>query len=781
MPTSFFIISQGLQETFQRGLAQNKIIFLSAGPGWGKTASAAQLLERQNAAFLSLGRRPLPRYFSRERLVVLDDFHALPAQHEGRFRDILRRSPPGQRFILLSRGPMPEYLSLYEATGNLLHLGEADLALDMNSLLQLVQAHGLSLSARDLQRLLEETGGCPAAANLLLTALSPGQPLRRPAIDAMRTKMGTYIEEAALRPLPPETRKLLLELSLFDWFDQDLANMLAEGENTLRSLELLWRTSGLLQPSGAGWTIHDRRFLLPHLRQRLLMGSPIRLRSVHLTGGRWCAARQDLQSALYHYRQADSREEILSLLIRTARCHPGVETCQGMRDCAGYLTEEDILSSPDLICAMSLLKSMDSEPEEAERWYKSLNGCLRRMDRRDGDYKRVRGLRSYLDLSLPHRRTAELPKTVLTVDKLLCSKALVLPEFDLTGGLPSLLRGKQDFSPWAPRAQELYDAIGAPAERVLGRTGTGLAELALAESLLERGEDISERFLTLSSLRRKLRSSGAPEMEFVLAALLIRALYSAGNLSKAQMLLLQFRTEAVRMNAPHVLSNADAMQCRLSLLEDGQFASDWSSEQNPGEEPLFWTESYRCLTKARCLIKEREHLTALLLLGRILDYVQRHDRFLDLIETLILTAICRFRMDCEDWRTYLFHALRLGAQYGYTAVFAREGAALLPLLERCGHENLESAYWNRVLSGTILHAGYYNRYLQSSSVPLSPLTQKELLVLRLIDQNKTNEEICALLRIKLPTAKTHIRHLFKKLNAANRSEVQSAAKRLGLL
>lgn len=770
-----------LRETFHRGLAQNKIIFLSAGPGWGKTAAAAQLLERQNAAFFSLSRRPLPRYFSRERLVVLDDFQALPAQDEGRFRDILRRSPSGQRFILLSRGPIPEYLSLYEATGGLLQLDETDLALNMNSLLQLTQAYGLSLSVRDLQRLLEETGGCPAAINLLLTALSSGQPLRRPAIDAMRTKMGMYLEEAALRPLPPETRKLLLELSLFDWFDQDLANMLAEDETAPGDLERLWRTSGLLQPAGAGWTIRDQRFLLPHLRQKLLTGPPTHLRAIHLAGGRWCAARQDLQSALYHYRQSDSREELLRLLIQTARRHPGVEMCRGLRDCIGYLTEKDILSSPDLICAMSLLKSMDSEPEEAERWYKSLSGCLRRMDHRDSDYKRVRGLRSYLDLSLSHRGTAELPKAILTADKLLCSKALVLPEFDLTGGLPSLLRGKRDFSQWVPRAQELYKTIGAPVERVLGRAGTGSGELALAESLLERGDDISERFLTLSSLRRNLRSNGTLELEFVLTALLVRALCSAGNLPKAQILLLQFRADAVRMNAPHVLSNADAMQCRLSLLEDSQFASDWSAEQDPGEEPLCWTESYRCLTKMRCLIKEGEHLAALLLSGRLLDYVQRHDRLLDLIETLTLTAICRFRMDCGDWQTYISHALRFGAQYGYTAVFAREGAALLPLLERCGHENLEPAYWNRVLSGTIVHAGYYDRYLQPSAAPLSPLTQKELMVLRLIGQNKTNEEICALLGIKLPTAKTHIRHLFKKLNAANRSEVQSAAKRLGLL
>ena len=41
--------------------------------------------------------------------------------------------------------------------------------------------------------------------------------------------------------------------------------------------------------------------------------------------------------------------------------------------------------------------------------------------------------------------------------------------------------------------------------------------------------------------------------------------------------------------------------------------------------------------------------------------------------------------------------------------------------------------------------------------------------------------ICALLNIKLPTTKTHVRNLFKKLKVSSRAEAQKAAKRLGLI
>lgn len=715
-------ISYTLREAFQRGLARDKIIFLSAGPGWGKTAVVTTLLEKQNTVYVSLGRRPLPGRFSRGRLIILDDVQALPPQAEGQLQNILRRSPPEQRFFLLSRGPMPDCLAPYEAAGALLRLGEADMALDMDCLYELAQAHGLALPVHELRWLLDETGGCPPAVNLLLTALSAGQPLRRRTMDAMRAKMGAYMEESALRPLPPAAQKLLLELSLFDRFDQALADLLAEGADACAELEQIWRISGLIRPDGPLWVFHDRRFLLPYLRQKLQMGPPGRLQALHLAGGRWCADRQDLSGALYHYQQAGSREEVLDLLIQTARQRPDTRAC------------------------------------------------------RDKDYKRVWGLRLYLDLCLPHRGTAGLPEVIRSVDKLLRSKALVLPEIDVTGGLPSLIRGRRDFSQWMLKARELYDAIQGPVERVLGRAGEGVGELALAEGLLEQGGDISGYFPALTALR----VGGMLELEFVRTALLARALCAAGSPSDAETLLLRLHGEAAKANATCILSNLDAMRCRLSLLVDGTYATAWAAEQSLGEDSFLWADSYRRLTLVRCWLRDQKHHAALLLLGRMLDYFQRCDRPLDRLEALILTAICRFRMDREDWREYFAQALELGAHYGYVSVFAWEGAALLPLLERGEHKNLDPTYWERILSGAVTQAGHYERYLRPFCVPASPLTQKERMVLCLIRQNKNNEEICALMNIKLPTVKTHVHNLLRKLNVSNRNQLQGAAERLKL-
>lgn len=781
MPKQLIAVPHRLREAFRRGLEHDRIVFLSAGAGWGKTAAVNSLLENRDAVYRSLRTQPLCSRFPQGRPVILDDLQELTPRAGQQLREVLRRPRQGQQLVLLSRGEVPECLAFCEAAGALLRLGADDLALDTQCLMQLSEAGGLSLSADELRRLRDETGGCPAAVNIFLQLLSSGQPLGTRTAQAMRGRMGAYLDEAVLRLLPPDARRLLTELSLFDRFDRTLAELLLGDGAGAGAWEALLSAGGLLCREKDGWRIAEGRFLLPWLRQSLLDSYPEgERRRIHLTGGRWYARRQDVGGAVYHYQQAGSREDMTEALIQAARLRPDAGGCRALRECYGLLTEEEVLRSPDLMYAMSMLRSAALEPEEAERWYGALEGYLRDMDRRDGDYPRVLGLQAWLDIGLPHRGTAGLAKKFPAVCKLAAAGELVLPEMSVTGGQPSLLRGGKDFSGWACGDERLRTGVCARAEKALGRRGVGLGELALTERLLEKGEDVSGRFLTLAALQGELRRRGTAELEFVLTALLVRALLAAGCAARARELLLRFRAGAGERGAGRLLPNVDAMRCRLSLMEDGAYAAVWFSEQAPDEEDFLGTEGYRYLTKARCYIRSREHHAALLLLGRMLDYARRYARPLDLLETLVLVSICRFRMENGDWREHFAQALELGERYGYTAVFAREGAALLPLLERGGHKTVQPDYWRRLVSGTAAQAGYYGQYLRP---PVDPprLTQAEATVLRLIGQDKSNEELCALLDIRLPTAKTHVRNLFRKLKVSSRAEAQRAAKQLGLL
>jgi DNA-binding NarL/FixJ family response regulator len=67
-----------------------------------------------------------------------------------------------------------------------------------------------------------------------------------------------------------------------------------------------------------------------------------------------------------------------------------------------------------------------------------------------------------------------------------------------------------------------------------------------------------------------------------------------------------------------------------------------------------------------------------------------------------------------------------------------------------------------------------------SGVPADPLTDREMEVLRLLAQGKSNQQIAEGLNISEVTVRTHVSHIFAKLGAGNRVEAALYALRAGM-
>ncbi|MFD0860978.1 LuxR C-terminal-related transcriptional regulator [Sungkyunkwania multivorans] len=70
-------------------------------------------------------------------------------------------------------------------------------------------------------------------------------------------------------------------------------------------------------------------------------------------------------------------------------------------------------------------------------------------------------------------------------------------------------------------------------------------------------------------------------------------------------------------------------------------------------------------------------------------------------------------------------------------------------------------------------AKYRRERNKIASKKLNGLTNQEQKILDLILQNKTNKEIASEIFVSLSTVKTHINHLYKKLNVQSREEIKS--------
>lgn len=766
-----------LKDEFLRSVSENKITFVSAGVGWGKTAVAKQLLSRLPHRTISVqGAAPI-NVTQRDRLVLLDDFQTLTPRMERRLQSILRQSK-NRRFVLLSRGPLPDWLLSYRQTGELRQFGAEDLALDMICLVRLAKEYGLDLPAAELRYVRRETGGHPVLTRLLLEALSAGDGLCQETVDTARRRFDACLDGAVLCRWDGGIYRLMLRLALSDTFDMTLAERLAADGQAETMLRTVQRSCGCLKQEGDAWRVCDRE-LAGCLRGKA--GAELsaeELKSTHLTIARWYREHGNDDQALLHYRAADCRKQVVRILTRRMQAVHDTDSLYALRDYYHMLTCEELTASPYLMCGISLLCALECDRERSDYWFAVLCRYVDGMDGFGTDQQTALGLCAFLELVLPQKTVENVCGALSAIAEQSSDGTSILPPISVTGALPSLLRGCRDWSEWILPGTELRLPWDAAFERLPGCGGVWLRELFQAETRFERNEDMSEFILRFSRLQREVKAAGTLELEFVLAALAARILAASGKAARAAELLEEFRDRAVREESSALISNIDAVRCHIGLLNEDPYADAWFVQSAPDDGECRFTACCRYLVKVRCYIKRLDYHSALFLLGRLLDCFELYSRPLDKIETQTLIAICLFRTGKEDWRKYLTNALESSGRYGYIAVLAAEGAALRPLLEQYEPKGIDPDYWSRLVRAVAVQSGYYPAYLAPPDDILQTLTGMEYDILQLICQDLSNSEIGKRLNIKLPTVKTHVHNIFVKLEVRSRAQARHKAARL---
>jgi len=778
-----------LSEALEQCLESHQILYISAPVGWGKTTAIKNCFRAIPHTHISLRGKDTLEEAERDStgIVVLDDFHILidrPDLQE-RLLALLREIHDETRIVLLSRAPLPEWLLPLQLSGQLTVLNSGLLALGPGDVAKLAENLGVELSQEDTLRLWRESRGHPLAVHLICLELKEGRPLNTETVQRACARMFLYLDRELFDTWDLQTRRLLMSVSFFDSFTVELAQALTGDIKTEQTLTHLLRTSSFIDRSRDTYTIRYQPFRAYFQHKAETTWSGQEIDALFANAGAYFQSRGDLPAALFCYSKKGDHAKVSELLIEHSRRHPGQGAYYQLRDYYRSLPEQEILASPELMCGMSILSSLTFDVEGSEKWYGALKTYANGLDRRAPERKAAQGLVNYLNIALPHRGSVNIKDILLAVHDRLAD--ISLPEFSVTSNLPSVLRGGKDFSEWVPQDKLLYDTIRVPVAAVLGRLGVGLPEIALAESRYEKGEDITGDFIPLAPQRVEIQRRGAPEMEFVLTALLAKCQCDWGNTRQAARDLTSFRSRMESEGRRQLLPNIDALLCRIDLLDGGEYAYKWFTEDAPDENDFFIMERYRYLTKVRCCLQRGDELTALVLLSRLLDYFERYDRTLDRIEALSLLAICRRRMGMEDWQEHLTAALELAQKYGYVRVFAHQGAALRPLLRvweppKKWARPERAKYLSRVRKAAAVFASVYpNHLIPNASKDLQDLTKRELEILRLMGQGKNGKEMAEALGLSENTMKTHYRKLFKRLGVNSRAEAVAAAQKLHLI
>jgi LuxR family maltose regulon positive regulatory protein len=244
-------------------------------------------------------------------VLVLDDFHEVADVVHDDVERLLRFPPPGLAIVILTRSEPAIGLDRLRLDEGLTEIRAFDLAFTYDETSALVHELGLGLSVDDVTMLWRRTEGW--AAGLRLAALSlkahPDPPRFIEHFAGTDATVRDYLANEVLARQPAELREFLLRTSIVDLLSGELADALTGGSDGHRDIAQLERSGALISHVGDGDVWHRYHPLFAELlRTELRFELGQEADGLHRRAAAWLAAHGDDAPALQHAAAAGAWE-----------------------------------------------------------------------------------------------------------------------------------------------------------------------------------------------------------------------------------------------------------------------------------------------------------------------------------------------------------------------------------------------------------------------------------------------------------------------------------------
>lgn len=810
-----------LRECMQHVPPGTRLLWLELG---GRALSAEQLLERLAAAL----EQPLPTGSTDDALlallqsaeqplwIVLDDYpRAACGELDDCLERLLEQGPAAVNWWLSSRRRPLCNLPRLLLQGDLLALDAQAMALTAGELEQIVRGYSLDLSPAQLEQLHEQCAGWLAGVCLtLLDADESSLPMR---LRSGTVYLHDYIQREILAPLDEEMRQALTALAHLPRFTAELCEHVLEAPQSplfqmLLGSQLLVRAE---ECDGEWWCLWAPLAVSVRRQPDAMPVAP-----VHLRACRWFAERGELREAVEHALLAHQPEVAANYLQRF-----GQEQLLTGRNVSLFLQWRTELpqtlfaSTPRLIVLHAWALLTCARLDEVDQCMADLAHFLPQPDAR-----RQRVLLAHWQaLCGTLARQRGRPEAVQQ-----CMDALaVLPE----QAWSQRVLCYQALSQQAMAEGRMADAEHFNQEgiRLSRQCGSVLYESLLNVDRIHWLEMSGESGRALELVDQALlHLQGTVRHSPVLGRLLLlrgRLLATQGSIEESCIAYQAGLAEAESCEDAYTffgylgLAGLATLQARFpqafQCLREAERLMQWRHVPEVRYQGVLELSGGLCWLRQGELDKAREAFTRVLehyaegdllapsgafdLLPRIRRYLAvctllqgRHGEAIEAFRQQLvatrnagqLTLACECRFSLAEALYVSGQLEEADAQLTNALVEATKQVLLRPLLELYQRQ---PRWVDRHLPGPASES-LRNRLLQQgneaprsvATEEPSPLSARELAVLRLIAQGCSNQEVAEQLFISLHTVKTHARRINGKLGVARRTQAVARAKGLGL-
>jgi LuxR family transcriptional regulator, maltose regulon positive regulatory protein len=755
--------------------------------------------------------------------LIIDDLHELTSPEAlTQLTRLLEQLPPQVHAILATRRDLPLRLHKLRLAGDLAEIRAVDLRFTARETHQFLEASGIALSEAGAAKLYQRTEGWAAGLRLAAISLASSPDPERFVAEfsgSSRT-VAEYLLAEMLECQPAEVQQLLLRTSLLDRVNGELADLLTGHPGSERILLGLEDANAFvlsLDPARTWFRYH--RLFADLLRLELRRRLPEELPVLHRLAAQWFNEHGEIIDSIRHTQAAGDWSDAARLLAD----HSFGLTLDGQAQTIQTLLRAfppgAVTAGPDIPLARATSELAQGRLDEAAAHLTVAETSIAatRPDRKH----RLEVATAALRLSLARKR-GHLAGVVEQV-RFLASPVTGQSDEDIA--LDSDLRavalmnlGIVEAWSLANQDSERHLQEGADIARSIGRPYLEvacLAELAfaskiepfattrrrcreaialaeqhgwgaepviapalvnLAGTLIWAGEfDQGDHWLRRAA--RALETDSGPRIGLLLhlgTGVLLsgrrRQREALAEYSAAEHLQAQLEGSHALMR--QLTSWRLATQARLGQLSEARASLAALDAELAGSAEIGNARAAICLA-------EGSPAAALAAVQDVLTGIAPAIGYVTVVEAHLLAGLAHRELADQRAATAAAErALALAEADRLVLPFAMTGA--LELLEAMPrHETAHAALLSDILDvmrGSSIPAG-----IEPSSAEIEQLSRSELRVLRYLPTNLSRPEIASELSVSVNTVNTHIRNIYAKLQAQDRSSAVQRARDMRLL
>jgi ATP/maltotriose-dependent transcriptional regulator MalT len=766
--------------------------------------------------------------------LVLEDYHWLsdPAIHDA-VALLLRHAPAHFHLVLVTRTEPPLPLAGLRAQNQLLEIKPLDLRFDLEETRQFLEHEGLGpLEPTELSLLREKTEGWPAGLRIAASTFSQsgknfGQYVRQ--LSGTLRPIGAYLAEL-VDVLPREMTQFMLRVAVVDKFCAPLCQAISQQKSSQDLLDWIANRQLLMIPldhEGRWYRYHTLQ--LEYLRQRLEaeLGAA-EIAALHQRASHWYASQELWTEAVQQAIAAGDTEQAASWIKNAAMA---LVKKGDLLTLLGWQQLFPMARSPtELKLAIAWGMALAIRLEETLELLRQIESDLDRQQSPENaaiasECATIRSAaialgddsEKALSLAEDCLRRSNDPWTTNVASNVVrfgYLKAGDLAKFYATPWIPySLDENKRNLFASVYRrclqglaevlqlhlsaAEDYYLDAVALAEQHVGpnSVAAALPLSLLAQIRYEQGRIDEAEGMVFDRLPI-LSATAMLDCVLVAYFVLVRLAGFRKNPSRAYTLLEQAENLGLTRHWGRLVAAALLERVRLSCLEGRISESaayldrlDRVAADYPAPKSCAWSDIHRygALARAHVALSQDRPQSAISILEKLQHEADdAHNYYFGLrVGTHLATAFLRAGDRADALRVFR-KVLSAGAKAGLYQTILDEGPEIGTLLSdvRKDPRAADSAdfvsYLDRLIEG---HRARYRSEVKASpaSAIADPLSVREGDILNLIAQGRGNKEIARILSIAPETVKSHVKHIFIKLNVERRAQAVSRAQSLGLV